>query len=213
MFWYWELVTSVFTIAFMVFIEITSQKIDKGKKITWIKQRFNLILTFLLLGLAICFTATILLTDTYAKSGKDIPVPIILQLLQFFSWESVNSFLTDNFLGIFCIFVIPMLFFREVGLWKSIQIALLTTSMAYFIPVITEHYWFFIHDLLGFRDFWDLYDNGAPAWFSNRIISGVSLIVAFFILRFQLPEIERLFNFQFFKRKLDNLKSLNKNLK
>ena len=201
MFWHWELITSIMTIVLMAFIEITSQKTDKGKKIEWIKERFNLILTFLLLVLAVCFTATILLTETYARTGKDIPVPVILQLLQFFSWDAVNSFLTDNFLGVFCIFVIPMLFFREVGLWKSIQIALLTTSMAYFIPVITEHYWFFIHELLGFRDFWDVYENGAPAWFSNRIISGISIIIAFLILRSQLPEKERLFNFQFFKRK------------
>jgi hypothetical protein len=91
-----------------------------------------------------------------------------------------------------------MLFFRDVGLWKSIQIVLLTTSMAYFIPVITEHYWFYIHDLLGFRDFGDLYENGAPAWFSNRIISGISVLVAFFTLRTQLPKQERLFNFHFF---------------
>ena len=95
-----------------------------------------------------------------------------------------------------------MLFFRDVGLWKSIQIALLTTAMAYFMPVIIEHYWFFIHDLLGFRDFSDLYENGAPAWFSNRIISGISVLVAFFILRAQLPEKERLFNFKFFKRNI-----------
>ena len=201
MFWHWELVTSVFTIALMVFIEILSQKIDNGKKIKWIKERFNLILTFLLLGLAICFTATILLTGTYATGDEEIPVPVILQVLQFYSWDDVYSFLTDNFLGVFCIFVIPMLFFKEVGLWKSIQIALLTTSMAYFIPVITEHYWFFIHELLGFRDFWDLYENGAPAWFSTRIITGISIIIAFFITRAQLPEQERLFNFQFFKRK------------
>ncbi len=213
MFWHWELVTSILTIVLMVFIEITSQKTDKVKKIEWIKGRFNLILTFLLLVLAICFTATILLTETYAKSGKDIPVPVILQLLQFLTWDAVNSFLTDNFLGVFCIFVIPMLFFREVGLWKSIQIALLTTSMAYFIPVITEHYWFFTHDLMGFRDFGDLYANGAPEWFFGRIISAISLSIAFFILRAQLPEKERLFKFRFFKRKLDYFKSLYKNLK
>ncbi|MFX1466961.1 MAG: hypothetical protein ACFFA5_10860 [Promethearchaeota archaeon] len=200
MFRHWELVTSVFTIAFMVFIEITSQKIENGKKIKWIKECFNLILTFLLLGLAICFTATILLTETYATSGN-IPVPVILRLLQFYSWDDIHSFLTDNFLGLFCIFVIPMLFFKDVGLFKSIQIALLTTSMAYFIPVITENYWFFIHELLGFRDFWNLYENGAPDWFSTRIITGISIIIAFFITRAQLPEQERLFNFQFFKRK------------
>ncbi|MHA2061997.1 MAG: hypothetical protein ACW963_06875 [Candidatus Sifarchaeia archaeon] len=213
MFWHWELITSILTIALMVFIEITSQKTDKGKKTEWIKDRFNLILTFLLLVLAIIFTATILLTETYAKTGKDIPLPVILQLLQFFSWDAVNSFLTDNFLSVFCIFVIPMLFFRDVGLWRSIQIALLTTSMAYFIPVITEHYWFFIHDLMGFRDFGDLYANGVPEWFSNQIISGISIIIAFFVFRAQLPEQERLFNFQFLKRKLDYFKSLYKNLK
>ncbi len=213
MFWHWELIACILTIVLMVFIEATSQKTDKGKKIKWVKERFNLLLTFLLLGLAICFTATVLLTDAFAKNAKDVPVPVILQLLQFLSWDAVNSFLTDNFLGIFCVFVIPMLFFREVGLWKSIQIALLTTSMAYFIPVITEHYWFFIHELFGFRDFWDLYENGVPTWFSNRIISGISIIIAFFILRAQLPEEERLFNFQFFKRKLAYLKLVDKNLK
>ncbi|WP_287587454.1 hypothetical protein [Candidatus Borrarchaeum sp.] len=213
MFWYWELVIGILTIALMTFIEIKSQKIDNGKNIKWIKERFTWILTLLLFGLAICFTATILLTETYANSGKNVPVPVILQLLQFSSWDAVHSFLTDNFLGLFCIFVIPMLFFREVGLWKSIQIALLTTSIAYFIPVITEHYWFFIHDLMGFREFGDLYENGAPAWFSNRIIAGISIIIAFFISRAQLPEQERLFNFHFFKRKLDYLKSVYKNLK
>ncbi len=213
MFWHWELVIGILTIALMTFIEIKSQKIDNGKNIKWIKERFTWILTFLLFGLAICFTATILLTETYANSGKNVPVPVILQLLQFSSWDAVHSFLTDNFLGIFYIFVIPMLFFREIGLWKSIQIALLTTSMAYFIPVITEHYWFFIHELFGFRDFWDLYENGVPTWFSNRIISGISIIIAFFILRAQLPEEERLFNFQFFKRKLAYLKLVDKNLK
>jgi hypothetical protein len=213
MFWHWELITCILTIVLMVFIETTSQKTDKGKKIKWIKERFNLILTFLLFGLTICFTATVLLTDTYAKSGRDIPVPVILQLLQFSSWDAINSFLTDNFLGVFCIFVIPMIFFREVGLWKSIQIALLTTSMAYFISVITEHYWFFIHDLMGFREFGDLYANGAPEWFFGRIISAISLSITFFILRAQLPEQERLFNFQFFKRKLAYLKLVDKNLK
>jgi len=184
MFWHWELIACILTIVLMVFIEATSQKTDKGKKIKWVKERFNLLLTFLLLGLAICFTATVLLTDAFAKNAKDVPVPVILQLLQFLSWDG-----------------------------KSIQIALLTTSMAYFIPVITEHYWFFIHELFGFRDFWDLYENGVPTWFSNRIISGISIIIAFFILRAQLPEEERLFNFQFFKRKLAYLKLVDKNLK
>ncbi|MCK5588531.1 MAG: hypothetical protein KAI34_07405, partial [Candidatus Lokiarchaeota archaeon] len=113
--------------------------------------------------------------------------------------------------AVFFIFVVPMLFFKEVGLWKSIQIAILTTSIAYFTPMIIENYWFFIHDLMGFRDFWDLYANGPPKWFYGRIISAISISIAFFIFRAQLPEKERLFNSQF-KRVLDYLKSLYKNL-
>ncbi|MFX1518658.1 MAG: hypothetical protein ACFFCD_01855 [Promethearchaeota archaeon] len=212
MFRHWELIIGVLTIILMVFIEIKSQKMAVGEKISWIKENFHLIFTIILFGLAITFTPTILLTKTYANSDTEIPVPFVLKLLQFFTWEDVHLFLDNNFLAIFCIFAIPMLFFKEKGLLKSVQIAILTISLAYFAPVMIENYWFFIHDLIGFRDFWDLYTNGAPGWFFGRIISGVMLLAVFFIFRAQLPEKERLFNFQLFKRKLDNLKSRYKNL-
>lgn len=211
MFWHWELVIGILTIVLMALIEITSKKMEIGRKIKWIKENFYLIFAFMLLGLATTFTPTLLLTNTYATSSKDIPVPVILKLLQFFTWDDVHFFLNNNFLAIFCIFAIPMLYLKEVSLWKSIQITLLATSMAYFIPVMTENYWFFIHDLVGFRDFWDLYANGAPKWFFGRIIYAISISIAFFIFRAQLPEKERLFNSQF-KRVLDYLKSLYKNL-
>jgi hypothetical protein len=207
MFQHWELIIGILTIILMFFIEFTSQKMDVGKKINWIKENFHFIFTIILFGLAITFTPTILLTKTYANSGKEIPVPFILKLLQFFTWNDVHLFLTDNFLAIFCVFAVPMLFFKEIGLLKSVQIVILTISLAYFAPVMIENYWFLIHDLMGFRDFGDLYANGAPEWFFGRIISSIILFAVFFIFRAQLPEKERLFKFQFVKRKLEHLKS------
>lgn len=196
MYWYWELGVACITIILLLTIDIGSTYERIGTEINWLKKHLNVFLSATLFILSAIAFPTFLLVRIYCSRGTDFLE--VLKLLQFYSWNDVFYIVDGSFLAIYSVFIIPLLFYKEKGLMKSIQIALLCVPIAYLIPIATEHYWFTVHEIVGFREFSDLYINGTPEWFSHRILSSAVMSLAFLIFRAHLPEDERLF---FYRRK------------